>query len=210
VSERIKHSIEQIGVMVPITVLPIFVDVSRFQHARADEGLKARFAPSSHKVLVVARLEPEKNVALAIVSFAQITISDACLIIVGEGSERERLVQLVQSLNIADRVFFEGEQDPAPYFALADLVVVPSRYEGYGLVILEALAAGKPVLSTDVGIAREAGATIAEPKDFARALGTLLNVNTDYPHSIDISRYMYKDLEEYAQRYCNDIAACLP
>lgn len=219
VSERIKHSIEQIGVMKPITVLPIFTDVSRFQNAHPDSKLQVRFAASSHKILVVARLEPEKNVALAISAFAQAATSafaqatkgmpDACLIIVGEGSERERLVNMVENLHIADRVFFEGEQDPVPYYALADLVLVPSHYEGYGLVILEALAAGKPVLSTDVGIAREAGVIIAEPKDFAQALGSWLHVSVDYPRPMDISRYVYKNLEDYAQKYCTDIAASL-
>jgi glycosyltransferase involved in cell wall biosynthesis len=106
-------------------------------------------------------------------------------------------------LGVSNRVFFEGSKDPAPYYALADLVLVTSLYEGYGLVIVEALAVGKPVLSTDVGVARDAGAIIATLDSFAAALsqwfkdGSRVGVLKNVPE---------RDFVSYVRAYCDDIA----
>ena len=100
-------------------------------------------------------------------------------------------------------VFFEGKQDPAAYYALADLILVSSHYEGYGLVVVEALAAGKPVLSTDVGVAREAGAIIASSREFSQALARWFEGG---PREGVLSNYPYRHFEEYAHAYCADIA----
>ncbi len=168
-------------------------------------GLAQKFSAFKVKFLVVSRLEPEKNVALAIRSFAQVGKTDSCLIIVGDGGERQTFEAQVRELDIADRVFFEGKQEPDAYFKIADLVLFPSRYEGYGMVIIEALAAGKPVLSTDVGIAREAGATVTEEARFADALKEWLESGA---RSGALKNYPYKDFETYARAYQEDIAAC--
>jgi glycosyltransferase involved in cell wall biosynthesis len=209
VSERIKRSLEaQWGIKVPITVLPIFADLERLKNITPDVALSVRFGQFKHRLLVVARLEPEKNVALAIHAFAQVAPPEACLIIVGDGSDHGHLVTLAYKLGLADRVFFESEKDVPPYYATADLVLVPSLYEGYGLVIVEALAAGKSVISTDVGCAREMGATIAEPPHFAQALAAWFAVKPDVPRATGLASYPYKNFEEYAKAYAQDIAAC--
>ncbi|MFZ2887223.1 MAG: glycosyltransferase [Minisyncoccia bacterium] len=203
VSRSIKESIErEYALKAPITVLPIFVDVERFKSAGFD-SIAGRFSKFETKLLVVARLEPEKNVALAIKAFASAPES-ACLIILDEGSEKKELEQLVTDLKLSDRVFFEGKQDPAPYYALADLILVPSHFEGYGLVIVEALAAGKPVLATDVGIAREAGAIITSPENFSDALVDWIKDGTRVGQ---LRSYPYMSFEEYIDAYCNDIAS---
>jgi glycosyltransferase involved in cell wall biosynthesis len=151
-------------------------------------------------------LEPEKNVALAIHAFAQVAPAEACLIVVGDGSDHGHLVTLVHMLKIADRVFFESEKDSLPYYATVDLVLVPSLYEGYGLVIVEALAAGLPVISTDVGCARSMGAIIADPPHFAQALAAWFAVAEDRPRATGLASYPYKNFEEYAKLYAADIA----
>ena len=198
VSGRIKESVaKRYGLKMPITILPIFVDVERFRNAHAGD-LAGRFARFDKRILVVARLEKEKNVALAIESFAEVAPENACLIIVGGGSGRHRLEKLAPT-----NVFFEGQQDPAPYYVLADLVLVPSAYEGYGIVIIEALAAGKPVLSTDVGIARDAGAIVASPETFARVLAEWFDIGQ---REGKLLRYPYASFDEYTRRYCEDIA----
>lgn len=204
VSERIKNGIQhRYAPQAPITVLPIFVDIERFKNARAGD-IAGRFSKFELKFLVVARLELEKNVALAIESFAAAAPQNACLIILNEGSEKKRLQQLVSARGLSDRVFFEGRQDPASYYALTDLLLVPSHFEGYGLVIVEALAAGKPVLSTDVGVAKEAGAIVTSPEKFADALrewiasGPRIGVLRDYP---------YHSFDEYIDAYCTDVTA---
>jgi glycosyltransferase involved in cell wall biosynthesis len=207
VSRRIADSLQTANYKLQVTpsVLPIFVDVARFQHARAD-GVSGRFLRYRQKLLVVSRLEKEKNIQLALQAFAEGAPPDACLIIVGDGHERKALEEKAQRLGIEKRVFFEGTQNSAPYYAFADLVLAPSLYEGYGLVIVEALAAGKPVLSTDVGIAREAGAIIAEPDNFTNALREWFK---EGPRTGELSRYPYENFEAYAQAYCADLEACV-
>jgi len=205
VSDRIKDSIQaRYRPRAVISVLPIFVDVERFRHATAPAQLTARFAQYASRLLVVSRLEAEKNVALAISSFAQSAPPDACLIVVGNGRQRAVLETLAGTMHIMDRVFFEGAQDTAAYYKMSDLVLVPSTYEGYGLVIVEALAAGKPVLSTNVGIARQAGAIVAEPEHFSTALAEWFK---NGPRSGTLRDYPYYNYDEYVRAYSDDIAA---
>ena len=205
VSQRIKESVQKTyALTVPITVLPIFTDIERMRSAAADDAAVHRFSAFSAKMLYVGRLESEKNPALALWAFATAVPQSACLIFIGTGSESAYLQKRAHELGVADRVFFEGERDVAPYFALADLVLVTSHYEGYGLVIVEALAAGKPVLATDVGIAREAGAIIANG-DYASALAQWFK---DGPRQGRLSSYAYSNFDEYVASYCADIEAC--
>jgi glycosyltransferase involved in cell wall biosynthesis len=171
VSERVKRSLgSHYRLSAPVSVLPIFIDVAAFKGARPPVELVERFAAFPTKLLVVSRLEQEKNVSLAITAFAESAPQGACLIIVGEGTQRAVLERLAKKLGVGDRVFFEGQSDARPYYALCDLLLVPSKYEGYGMTIVEALAAGKPVISTDVGIARDAGAIVSDEASFAAAL----------------------------------------
>lgn len=205
VSTRIRASIEErYHPRAPIEVLPIYVDINRFRNAQPGD-LTHRFRHFRKKLLVVARLEKEKNVSLAIGSFAKVASEDACLIILGEGSERERLETLAEKLGVEPRVFFEGSQDAPSYFALADLVLVPSHFEGYGLVIVESLAAGKPVLSTDVGIAREAGAIISSAEKMSDALVSWFQ---EGPREGKLLNYPYESFEAYCAAYVDDIQAC--
>lgn len=202
VSQRIKGSIERTyHPSAPITVLPIFVDVVRLRTARTGE-LARQFVQFRRKLLIVARLEKEKNVHLAIASFAATAPDDACLIILGDGRERRHLEKQVLSLGLSSRVFFEGQKDPFPYYALADLVLVPSRYEGYGLVIIEALAAGKPVLATDVGVAREAGAIVASEADFPRMLASWF---AEGMREGKLLQYPYETFEQYVAVWAKDV-----
>ena len=181
-------------------------DSQHFHSSRLNLDISARFKDFKTRVLVVSRFESEKNVALAITSFAASAPTDACLIIIGEGSEEGELKKLAREKNITDRVFFEGAATPIDYYPLADLVLVTSRYEGYGLVIIEALAAGKPILSTDVGVARAAGAIITSKQEFPAALAEWF---TSGPRTMQLKNYPYKTFEEYVQEYCEDVISCI-
>ncbi len=207
VSDRIKDEIVvHYRLKTHISVLPIFVDVEKFRDAPRLSGLEACFEQFKTKLLIVSRLEPEKNVALAIESFAKASPRESCLIIIGSGSEEEKLKKLTQEKNIAERVFFENAAAPIDYYPIVDLVLVTSHYEGYGLVIIEALAAGKPVLSTDVGIARAAGAIITSEQEFPAALAQWFK---DGPRTMQLKNYSYKNFEEYVREYSDDIAASI-
>lgn len=203
VSESIKRSIEaRYTSHPPISVLPIFVDIEKYRTTQLSPALAARENLFPTKLLVVSRLEPEKNVALAIHAFAKAALENSCLIIIGEGSEKKALQKMAESRGVGKWVFFEGQTAPAQYYKLADLLLAPSRYEGYGMVVVEALASGTPVLSTDVGIAREAGAIIAEEDDFAKRI---ISWYENGPREGKLLNYPYKNFEAYVQAYCGDI-----
>lgn len=206
VSPSIKATISRGTLDIPVSVLPVFVDVQKQRSAAVPAELAVKFQKFRTKLLVVARLEPEKNVELAIDAFARAAPDTACLIIVGEGSERKRLEEHARALNIHDRVLFEGARPSAPYYHLADLILVPSKYEGYGLVTVEALAAGKPVLSTDVGIAREAGAIVSSESRFEPDLKQWFE---NGPREGRLKGYPYNTFEDYVRMYSDDIAACV-
>jgi len=77
---------------------------------------------------------------------------DACLLLVGDGSDRERLELRAKDLGVAAHVLFLGYQkDVGAHYAIADAVVLTSANEGTPVTIIEALAAGRPIVATDVG-----------------------------------------------------------
>lgn len=112
---------------------------------------QARSAPAPVKqVIAVGRLAPQKRLDLLLQAFALIGRDEAHLTIVGDGEDRAKLETLVQTLGIADRVTMAGFQaDVTPYLQGADLMVLPSVYEGLPAVVLEAMAVNCPVISTD-------------------------------------------------------------
>jgi len=80
-------------------------------------------------------------------------IPNLAYLIVGEGSDRERLEQKVRSLNLQEQVIFTGfisEAKKADHYCLADVYVMPSKGEGFGFVFLEAMACGIPVVASKV------------------------------------------------------------
>lgn len=200
VSERVKNSIEnEYNLSTNISVLPIFVDIQKFRNAESlTDFSDVRIASSAYKILVVSREAPEKNIRLAIEAFKKAAPSDACLILIGDTD--------VRSANQRDRIYGMGRVDPERYYKSVDLVLVPSKYEGYGLVIIEALAAGAPVLSTDVGIAREAGAIITTQEEFSSALAKWFK---EGPREGHLKNYPYKNFDEYVRAYCGDISSCI-
>ena len=97
------------------------------------------------------RLEAQKDPATLLEAFARcLRTGPARLIVLGEGSLLAALQARAEKLGIADRVAFVGFQvDPLPWLAFARALVLPSRYEGFGNVIVEALGCGTPVIAAD-------------------------------------------------------------
>lgn len=176
VSERIRKTLAPLSLSVPVSVLPIFIDSGAI--ARTEPVDRKKEFPDFQKVvLVVSRLESEKNVGAALRAFVEILKAQpgAGLVIVGDGSESLSLRALARALGIEKRVVFAGARNPFPFYKAADLLLLTSDFEGYGMVIVEALAAGCPVVSYDVGVASEAGAIIAAPDDLARVAAATLS-----------------------------------
>ena len=111
----------------------------------------ARPTPTGEKIILAAgRLVGEKGFDVALRAFARLDDPAARLVIVGEGEDRAKLTALAQELGIADRVRLPGYvPDIRPWLETARAFLLTSYYEGYAAVIVEALGAGRPVVSTD-------------------------------------------------------------
>jgi glycosyltransferase involved in cell wall biosynthesis len=125
----------------PSYIQPMPIRSSTFPWSRGGGG-----------AVVVARLTPQKRVRLAIDAVATIISCghDLPLTIVGDGPERAALEEHVANVGISEFVHFAGAVDPAAvpdYFARADVMIFPSREEGFGLAAAEALMAGVPVVA---------------------------------------------------------------
>ncbi len=120
--------------------------------APMDRGVLARRfgLPADRRIVVaVGRLVPQKNLELAVEALRG--VPDAALLIVGEGPSRVSIEACAARCGVAERVRLAGARDDArEILGAADVVVVPSRWEGLPLVVLEAMAAGRPVVATDV------------------------------------------------------------
>lgn len=156
VSQRIKEQVERIGAAAPITVLPVYIDVERFRAVERH--------PDGKTVLWIGRFEREKNPFSAIEVVQG--IPGVKLVMLGKGSLEAELKRQAEGLPIE----FPGWQDPADYLSRADVVLCTSPAESFGVSIVEALAAGVPVVAPDVGVAKEAGAIIVPRERLAEAV----------------------------------------
>jgi len=106
--------------------------------------------PKGARIVTVGSMKAQKNHPLLLRAFVQLDRPEARLIFVGDGAGRDAILALAQDLGVADRVILAGfHSDPTPFYKTADLFVLASDYEGFGNVIVEALACGTPVVSTD-------------------------------------------------------------
>lgn len=141
-----------------IFLLPIFVDAERIREAPTTVDLHKIYPEYGNIILVASRLTREKNIGLAIRAMPAVLSKQpsTLLLIVGSGLEGERLIQEAGSLGLSGNIKFEPWQETlASYYKTADIYVLTSNYEGYGRSVVEAMAAGLPVVMTDVGIAGE-------------------------------------------------------
>jgi glycosyltransferase involved in cell wall biosynthesis len=167
------------GVLPPgrarVTVIPNGVDTERF----CVEGPRA--IRSGQPLIVCAgRLTVQKGQDLAVRALALLGTSGARLRLVGDGPDAAKLRRLAAALGVADRVEFTGHCDPLPHLRAADVVLVPSRWEGLAFVVLEAMACGKAIVTTAAagsGVVGDAGVVVppdAGPQGLAAALDELL------------------------------------
>jgi glycosyltransferase involved in cell wall biosynthesis len=141
-----------------LVVIPNGVDVARFQHAMPLDLTELGLAVGRRAVTYVGRLDHQKAIPELIAHSPSWLdrLPDHDLLLVGAGPQADELRALAQRSGIADRVHFTGWRDDVPRILRAsDLFVLPSRWEGMPNALLEAMAAGLPVVATDVEGVRE-------------------------------------------------------
>jgi glycosyltransferase involved in cell wall biosynthesis len=156
-SEPMRALLLEYGISQRIQVIPTGIPADRFVPGDGAR-FRARYgiAPDRPLLLYVGRVAHEKNIEFLLHSFVVLRRSrpDALLAIAGEGPARAHLEHLAVQLGIAPQIHFIGyldrERGLADCYASADVFVFASRTETQGLVLLEALAQGRPVVSTAV------------------------------------------------------------
>jgi glycosyltransferase involved in cell wall biosynthesis len=186
VSGRERADGERLGIRGRGVVVPNGVDVEQFsaQDDGARGSARAALGLGPGPIAVcVGRLCWQKGQDLLLAAWprALATAPDARLVLVGDGPARAALVG-----NAPPRVLFAGPaEDPRPWYAAADVVVLPSRWEGMAMVQLEAMASARCVIATDVGGAREllpeTGAPAVVPVGDLGALADALAVRLAEP-----------------------------
>lgn len=136
-----------------IEVIPNFVDLTEYKRD-VHPCHRARLSKKGEKIIMhISNFRPVKRVDDTVRVFARIAREiPARLVLIGDGPERGRVQQTAEEEGVADRVTFLGKQESvAEILACADLFLLPSATESFGLVALEAMSCGVPVVATRVG-----------------------------------------------------------
>lgn len=137
----------------PIERVYNFVD-NRVYYPRECSSLRADFAAPHEKILIhMSNFRPVKRVADVVDIFARVNaVLPSRLLFVGEGPDLPKICNQVRELGLQDRVTFLGKQDEvAEVLSMADLMLLTSEKESFGLVALEAMACGVPTVATNAG-----------------------------------------------------------
>lgn len=154
------------------------VDVERVA-VPAPPGLREQLGGSEARPLVLtpARLNAQKGLPVLLEAIAE--VPEALFLLAGEGPEREALEAQAAELGVADRVRFLGRREDIPQLlATCDVFALPSLYEGSSLAVLEAMAAGIPIVSSAIGgteeLIEDGRSGLLVPPGDARALAVAL------------------------------------
>ncbi len=143
-----------------IEIVPPGVDHSIFSPASKKEARQLLNLKEQPTLLFVGRIQPLKGVDLAISTLSELRHRDAQLVLIGSSSgpdgptEERRIRQMVEELGLKNRVLFvepQSHEKLVDWYRAADVVLMPSRSESFGLVALEAAASGVPVVASKVG-----------------------------------------------------------
>lgn len=196
VSEDLARAIESYyGISNKFRVVPNAVDTQAFCPL-ADPGPSQR--SNQKRMLLVANMVPRKGLPYLLQALSEMKDArhDFVLDVVGEGPSRSEYEELAAKLGLQDNVTFYGRQPQiAPFMRACDFFVLPSTYENFGVVYIEAMACGKPVIATNAGgpreIVNEDAGVLVPPRDveaLKRAIEYMLDNYQKYSPE-RISRY---------------------
>ncbi len=170
--------------LIPLGVAPVQVDPV------AADAVRARYRLDRPFVLSVGTLEPRKNLPALVEAFARLNRTDVDLVLVGAAGWKTPVEELVRPLGARARVLgFVPDADRDALYASAAVFCYPSLFEGFGLPILEAMAAGVAVItSAGIATAEAAGdaAMLVDPHDIAGLSAALAEVLADPAAAADL------------------------
>ena len=204
-----------------IVVIPPGVETSRFYPINADEAKEAiELTCKKRMLLFVGRIEPLKGLqnlirALAVIRKQGHCGRDCyCLVVIGGdpdssaenmSSEMRKIKSLCKELGMEDLVLFLGKraQETLPYYySAADMLIMPSYYESFGMVALEAMACGTPVVASDVGglhyLVQDGKTGFAVPSGDPEALVDPLN---NLMNDAELREKMGRQAAKFARKY---------
>jgi glycosyltransferase involved in cell wall biosynthesis len=206
-SAGMRDVLRKYGVTRDIEIVPNGVDLKPIREVkepipRSKYGIKG----DDVVLLYVGRLGPEKNLAFLLRSFAGVAeaYEDVHLVVAGDGSERENLQDLAAHMGVGQRVHFTGMlpyQDLPRYLAMADAFVTASVTEVHPLTVIEAMAAGLPVLgieSPGVGDIVKHGETgFLSTNDLAAFTAKLVRLVTQHELRKSMGEKAFKEANQY-------------
>jgi L-malate glycosyltransferase len=204
------RTLKEFEIKRPIEVIPNFVNCDLYRRS-SDVKARAKWAPNGEPILMhLSNFRPVKRVTDVVEIFAQVRERiPAKLVMIGDGPDRGAAEYMVRKKKLARDVFFLGKQGSVQdKLGLADLFLLPSDEESFGLAALEAMACEVPVIASEVGGIREVvthgdDGYLFEPRDVATAAKHALEILT----RPDRGRRMGERARTNARsRYCsNDI-----
>lgn len=154
VSNSLKNDTYKLfGINRDIEVIPNFINTEKVDFPQRDQ-LRNEYAPDGEKLLVhISNFRPVKRIIDVIEVFAEVRKSvKSKLIFVGDGPDRNKGEQRCRELGLCDEILFLGNvKNPMEILSIADLFILPSESESFGLAALEAMACAVPVISTNTG-----------------------------------------------------------
>lgn len=208
-NDLIRQTRELLDIDKHIDLAYNFVD-KRVYYPREVTELRRDFAKPDEKLLIhISNFRPVKRVADVVDIFAKVNEEvPSRLLFVGEGPELSKTICKVKEMGLADRVIFAGKQDDvAQVISLADVMLLPSEKESFGLVALEAMACGVPTVGSNAGGIPEL-VTHGET-GYLAAIGDTRQM-ADYVIRLLVDDKLYKRmsdacLERARRTFCNDL-----
>jgi len=180
-------------------VIPTGVDPERFRPGVSGQGIRAKWGLNGHDVILhVGRVAQEKNLTTLIHAFPKVLEAnpETKLLIVGTGPYMEKYYDMVQHMHLSGDVLFTGfvpDADLPKYYAAADAFAIASKFETQGLVVLEALASGRPVAGANYRAIPEfvrdgVNGALFEPSDVKGCAAAMLRCLRDRDGMRDAAR----------------------
>ena len=212
-SRSLAELITKRGVTAPIREIPTGVELEYFQSGRGARFRNVHGIPPGTPVVGhVGRLAPEKNLGfLARAAAAFLKERDSLFLVIGAGPAGEEIRRVFEKEHTADRLFLAGEktgQDLADGYAAMDIFAFASKTETQGMVLVEAMAAGKPVIALDASGTREVvtdgrnGRLLKEDTPAAAYAGALKDFFDDPEKTVSWREEAVNTAREFSRETC--------